>query len=299
MGHTTYSSSARTVRAITSGYGYKPAEQIFTNRSINDAMSPHGVGIREARDSEEHPNSLAIILGLDVTGSMGSVPHYLVKDGLPNIMERIIQAGIPDPQLLFMGIGDHEYDRSPLQIGQFESGDELLDKWLTEIYLEGGGGGNDGESYLLAWYFAAYHTATDCFEQRNQKGLLFTVGDEPCLPSVPSRFLEQMMGPGQYEDFSAAALYDKACEKYHVFHINICETSSGSRMMVGDGWSQLLKNNLIMAQNRSAVADLIADKVLEVVGAQGQGSQAPKEQEIGIASGSKTDAASDPEEEIL
>ena len=48
------------------------------------------------------------ILALDVTGSMGSIPHYLVKDGLPNIMDGLIKKGIADPQVLFMGIGDHE-----------------------------------------------------------------------------------------------------------------------------------------------------------------------------------------------
>lgn len=128
MGSGKYSMSSRSERAISEGYMHKSSAEIFKAREINNAMSPFGVKLRESRDSDEHPESLAIILGLDVTGSMGSVPHFLVKKGLPNIMQSIIDSGIHHPQLLFMGIGDHECDEAPLQIGQFESSDELLDK---------------------------------------------------------------------------------------------------------------------------------------------------------------------------
>ncbi len=132
MGGGMYSCSSRSIRASSLGYDTKPVSEIFTAKSRNSAMNPNGIKVREARDSKEHPNSLAIMLALDVTGSMGSIPHYLVKNGLPNIMEEIIKAGIKDPQMLFVGIGDHECDNAPLQIGQFESSDDLLDKWLTD-----------------------------------------------------------------------------------------------------------------------------------------------------------------------
>src|ERR1700690_3760507 len=136
MGSGGYSTSDRTLRAASMGFHTKPTSEIFKEKTINTAMNPSGVKIRESRDSKEHPNSLAIILALDVTGSMGSIPHHLVKDGLPSVMEDIIKAGIKDPQVLFLGIGDHECDNFPLQVSQFESSDELLDKWLTTIYLE-------------------------------------------------------------------------------------------------------------------------------------------------------------------
>ena len=221
-------------------------------------MSPFGVGIRESRDSEEHPNSLAIIIALDVTGSMGSVPHYLVKEGLPHIVEHIINAGILDPQILFLGIGDHVVDSAPLQVGQFESSDELLDKWLTDVYLEGGGGGNEGESYMLAWYFAAKHTSIDCLEKRNKKGFLFTIGDEPVLDSISQHNLNEIMGKGQYEKFMSNELYDKASQKYHAYHLHIKETASGSRQEVINGWKQMLSDHAIIVDQRNQVADIIA-----------------------------------------
>jgi hypothetical protein len=263
MGGGGYSISSRTLRTESLGYATKSTQEIFQSKSINSSMSPYGVVLRESRDSIEHPESMSIILGLDVTGSMGSVPHFLVKEGLPAIMGRIIDSGIKDPQLLFLGIGDHECDRSPLQVAQFESSDELLDKWLTDVYLEGGGGGNEGESYLLAWYFAGYHTSIDCFEKRGQKGFLFTIGDEPTLKRVPKDKVKGLMGDGQYEDFSYDKLLEKAQEQYHVFHLHIKQTNAGSRQSTIDGWKQILGDNLIVVENRNDVSKVISDTILK------------------------------------
>jgi hypothetical protein len=261
MGSGSYSTASRSVRSESLGYTTKSAQEIFVSRSINSAMNPYGVGIRESCDSIEHPNSVAIIIGLDVTGSMGTVPHFLIKNGLPTMMDSIIKKGIPDPQVLFMGIGDHECDQAPLQVGQFESSDELMDKWLTDLWLEGKGGGNDGESYMLPWYFAAKHTKIDCYERRKQKGYLFTIGDEPVLPLVPANFLKSLIGDGQYENYESSKLLLMAMEKYNVYHIHIKETSSGSRQYVVDGWKQLIQDNLLIADKKDYVADIIADTI--------------------------------------
>lgn len=223
MGGTRYDLGARLSRAEAAGYGKKSASEIFTQNSLHmahESMNPNGITFREARDSEVHPNTVPIILGLDVTGSMGHIPHELIKDGLPKLMGGIIQGGVPDPALLFLGIGDHECDRFPLQVGQFESGDEELDMWLTRTYIEGGGGGNAGESYLLAWYFAAFHTKTDAFEKRGQKGLLFTVGDEPGLKTLPASAIKEIMGQGQ-QTYTHLELLAEAQKKYDVYHISV------------------------------------------------------------------------------
>jgi hypothetical protein len=259
MGWGSYSVDNRTSRATSLGYDTKSTYEIFTQRQINNAMNPHGVTLRESRDNADHPNSLAIIIALDVTGSMGSVPHHLVKDGLPLIMGDIIQRATPDPQVLFLAIGDHECDSAPLQVGQFESSDELLDKWLTDVYIESGGGGNAGESYLLAWYFAAFHTATDCIEKRNQKGFLFTIGDEPTLKKISGKVLKNIMGDGQYSDVPANVLLDEARKMYNVYHLHIRETGAGSRVETVDGWKQLMGDNLIVINKHEDVAKTIAD----------------------------------------
>ena len=268
MGHTAYSSATLSSTISDRGYDTKSTREIFTETSINNAMSPYNMGIRESRDSKEHPESLAIILALDVTGSMGSVPHFIVKNGLLNIMDGIIGRGVLHPQILFSGIGDHECgDHAPLQLGQFESGDDLLVHWLENLFLEGGGGGNDGESYMLAWYMAAKHTAIDCFEKRNQKGFLFTIGDEPVLPNIPANALKGIMGEGQFENFKSVELLNMAREKYNVFHLHIRnQTSNGQRMEVMDGWKQIMGENLLIVERQEEVANAIVNIVTANIG---------------------------------
>lgn len=268
MGHGAYSYSDRMSRATTAGYTTKSANEIFTQRNVNNAMSPVGITLRESRDSADHPTSIPIILGLDVTGSMGSIPHFLVKEGLPALMDKIIKAGLADPQVLFMGLGDHECDRSPLQVGQFESSDPLLDEWLTKLWIEGGGGGNAGESYLLAWFFASRYTETDHLMKRGKKGILFTVGDEPTLKNLPAHVQKGIMGQGQYSDLTAAELLDKAREKYEVFHLHLLQGSNGNSQSCKDSWKQLLGDNVLYVQRKEDIAQIIADKVVEVVKAQ-------------------------------
>ena len=289
MGHGSYSVSSRTTRADSLGYATKSSSELFKSRSVNNAMDPNGIDIRESCDSEEHPNSVAIVLALDVTGSMGSIPHHLVKEGLPEVMEGIIQRGVKSPQVLFLGIGDHECDDAPPQVGQFESSDELLDKWLTDIWLEGRGGGNDGESYMLAWYFAAKHTAIDCFTKRQKKGFLFTVGDEPVLPELPRKALSKIMGEGQHETVTSLELLDKARERYEVYHLHVRQGTNGRRQDVMDGWKQLMGDGLVLVDNYRDIPRIIAEKV-------GQGQD--REQVAPVETPAETSAES-PVEEML
>jgi len=261
MGKGSYSYDSRMTRATASGVMTNSLKDNFKSKSVTREMTSVGLEYRESRDSDEHPNSVAIIVALDVTGSMGAVPDHMIKEGLPNMMDEIIKSGTPDPQVLFMGIGDHECDRSPLQVGQFESSDELLDKWLQDTYLEGGGGGNRGESYMLAWYFAARHTKIDCFEKREEKGFLFTIGDEPVLQSVPGTALNTIMGKGQYGDLTSVELLEEARKLYHVYHIHISETYSGGRKFVQDEWKQMMGDNCVIVQSSDHVSGIIASIV--------------------------------------
>lgn len=262
MGYGTYSFDDRTVRATNSGFYTKTVHEV-TAHKMDSEMNPMGVKIRESRDSQEHPNTVSVLLALDLTGSMYDVPEYLVRDGLPHTIEKLMQGGISDPQLLFIGVGDHEYDRAPLQVGQFESSDELLDKWLTKVWLEGRGGGNEGESYLLAWYFGAYHTALDSLEKRGKKGYLITIGDEPTLKNIPGSALDKLMGGQHNNNYSAIELLKKAQEKYNVYHIHVTDTSRGADPEIIGGWKQLIGDNLTVLDNHKLVAATISKIIVE------------------------------------
>jgi hypothetical protein len=261
MGGTKYNIDDRILRAKSAGYGSKAVNDIFVQnkeRKAHDSMNPNGVTFREARDSEVHLNSLPIILGLDVTGSMGHIPHDLVKEGLPKLMGGIIEGGVPDAALLFLGIGDHECDGYPLQVGQFESGDKELDMWLTRTYIESGGGGNAGESYLLAWYFAAFHTRTDAFEKRGQKGLLFTVGDEPNLKVLPASAIKEIMGSGE-QSYTDLELLPEVKKRYEVYHISVLH--SGRAQSAEIGWKEVLGENCISVEDYKTIPDVIKNIV--------------------------------------
>ena len=242
--------------------GAMSLNQTFKEVQMKETMNPYGVELRECRDSADHPLTKPFIIALDVTGSMGSIPHYLMQNGLPKIMGNIVQKGIKDPQLLFMGIGDHECDESPLQVGQFESTDELMDKWLQDVYLEGGGGANDGESYLLAWHFAGFHTVLDCYKERGEKGVLITIGDEKCLPRIPQKEIKRITGEAGQKDFTADELLEIASETYECYHINVMAGYSGSRTDVVDQWRQLMSDHLVLVDTKEEIADAISTIVI-------------------------------------
>jgi hypothetical protein len=278
MGYGTYSSVTRSARAASLNYATASQEELFTQKSLTLEMNPMNVGIRESRDSDAHPVSVPIIINLDVTGSMGNVPHQLVKDGLPTIMETIIEAGIEHPQVLFAAVGDHTCDQAPYQISQFESDDELLDKWLTDVYLEGNGGGNTGESYLLAWYAAAHHTSHDHMDKRGKKGYLFTIGDEPTLQSVGTTSIRRIFGgqgSGSEVNYSAQELLEAARENYHVHHLHITETGAGRNTNTQSGWKSLMGDeNVTLVQSHTHVASTIA-KIVTDIELQGAAQTAP------------------------
>lgn len=261
-GGSRYSVNLRAARATNSGYHTKSPDDIFEQnkkKKIHESMNPKIAKLREARDSELHPNTVPIILAPDVTGSMGKIPHELVKDGLPTLISSIIERGIESPALLFLPIGDHKSDKYPLQVGQFESGDSELDTWLTRTYIESGGGGNGGESYLLAWYFAARHTVTDAWEKRKQKGFLFTIGDEPCHSNVPANAISDLMGDS-IKAFDAVDILKEAREKWHVYHIHTSDGSYGNDPV--EGWKKVLGENCIVVDRYTDIPKTISDIVV-------------------------------------
>jgi hypothetical protein len=248
-------------------YSTKSTTQIFSSQTLDNDMSPKDVKFRESRDSDVHPNSVAIAVFLDETGSMGKIPEILVREKLGTLMTTLIAHGVPDAHVMFGGIGDHYADSSPLQVGQYEAGTDELNKWLTKIYLEGNGGGQNKESYPLAWLFAGRHTSIDCFEKRDEKGFLFTIGDESYHPTLEAAKLKELLGYDFSEDISAETLLSEAQRMYNVFHLHIRETSTGSKQSIIDSWKKLLGERVIVVEDFNSVAEIIASTVAVVLGA--------------------------------
>lgn len=242
MGSSTYCVQDRQTRAVSQGFYQQSVEQTFSSRSMPESMNPKKITIREARDSENHPESFPIIICLDVTGSMDTVPAHLIKDGLPTLVTDLMERGITSPAILFMAVGDHKCDAAPLQVGQFESGDAELDHWLTTVWLEHGGGGNGGESYFLPWWFAANRCVTDHWDKRKKQGLLITIGDEPCHSNIHRDDLERIFGNGEYpSSITSQKLLEAAQEKWYCVHINLGFMGNGRSSQTKQSWTELMK----------------------------------------------------------
>jgi len=263
MGYTKWSGDA--YAHLRASYANKSSDDIFINnskRSVAEAMNPLGLAFRESRDSEAHPNSLAIAVFLDVTGSMGHIPEQLIRHKLGSLMDTLIDHGVEDPQVLFSAIGDQFSDRVPLQVGQFESGAQELSACLSSIFIEKGGGGQNMESYLLAWLVAGRHTSIDCFEKRGRRGFLFTIGDEKSWDRVEPAQLKAIMGyPEGYGSIRAEEVLAQAQRMYHVFHIHVNETGYRDNPEIIGYWRDLLGERLLILDDHNALAELLASTV--------------------------------------
>lgn len=253
--------TTRAYAASTSIRSTQSREQIFTRRHINEALDPAKVVLRESRDSENNPNSTAIIIGLDVTGSMGVIAEKLAKGKLGKLMEGIFERRpVADPQIMVMGIGDIHCDRAPLQVSQFEV-DIKIDESLQNVFLEGGGGGNDSESYDLPWYFAASRTSTDCFEKRGKKGYLITIGDEmPPTEKISKAQFESVFGKTQDIPSSQSEALEAAQKTFDVFHV-IVEQGNYARGARGQhvigAWRELLGSRAIPLDNWENITEVM------------------------------------------
>lgn len=261
-------------RAFTSSTVGKSTDEIYTSRSIHKNLNPFGVKSRESRDSADNPNSTPLIVGIDVTGSMGMIADTLAREGLGTLFTGILERKpISDPHVMFMAVGDANCDRAPLQVSQFEADKRIIEQ-LTQIYIEHGGGGNNFESYNLPWYFAAMHTVHDSMEKRGKRGYLFTVGDEEAPHPLTKAQIKTFIGDTLEADLSTRELLQLAQRSYEVFHIIIEEGDYArrARAKVVDSWKDLLGQHVICLADHKKLAETIVSAIEVVEGSDAHAS---------------------------
>lgn len=237
------------------------AQELYRSRSLSPVLDPKNV-IRECCDSEEHPNTIPVILALDVTGSMGNTAVEVAKK-LNEIMTNLYEE-VPDVQFMIMGIGDLYCDEAPIQASQFES-DIRIAEQLDKIYFEGGGGGNGYESYTAAWYFGLYHTKLDCWK-RGKKGIIITMGDEPLNPYLPFRDLTIATGDTLEADVNTDNLYNEVIEKFDVYHLGVAEKGNcyfRYRDRVVESFKKYFDNEHFKEVSLDNLATVIANIIIE------------------------------------
>lgn len=216
-------------------------QDFYTQTNIHKDLNPYKV-VRECCDSEEHPNTIPVIIGLDVTGSMGRA-CVKTAQSLNTIITSLYDK-FNDIEFMIMGIGDLAYDHAPIQASQFES-DVRIAEHLDKVYMEHGGGGNGFESYTAAWYFGLHHTKLDCWK-RGKKGIIITMGDEPLNPYLPKYPLEKITGDNLEADVETKDLYELTKEKFDIYHIaidDIDDCYQGYKSRVDKTFKDVLKED--------------------------------------------------------
>lgn len=255
---------ARTYRTFSDSVKSKSTNEIYSSK-LNKNLDPKGVGMRESRDSADNPESTPVIIAIDVTGSMGMIADVIAREGLGTLFTSILdRKPITDPHVMFMGIGDANFDSAPLQVSQFEADKRIIEQ-LTQIWLEHGGGGNNFESYNLPWYFAANHTVHDSYLKRAKRGYLFTVGDEESPAALTKEQIKRFIGDDVERNITPLESLESAQRSYDVFHVVIKEGSHARHHLdrVMSSWMPLLGQHLIPLADHTKLAETIVS-VIEV-----------------------------------
>jgi hypothetical protein len=130
----------------------------------------------------------------------------------------------------------------------------------------------DDEDNILrwCWYFAANHTDIDSFNKRNEKGILFTVGDEMPTPALKPDHIETIFGyRPERQEFTAQDLYREVSRKYEVYHLIIaegthCQYSCGHTLEdVTNAWRKLIGRKALVLESWEDLPETIIS-VLEV-----------------------------------
>lgn len=258
-----YDSITGTVTAV-SGKSSFSAQDMYKSRRLEECLNPRKV-LRECCDSTEHPETIPVILALDVTGSMGETAVEVAKN-INAVMTRMYKE-VKDIEFMIMGIGDLACDHAPIQISQFES-DIRIAEQLDKVYFEFGGGGNSYESYTAAWYMGARHCKLDCWN-RGKRGIIITMGDEQLNPYLPKADLIDATGDELQADIETKDLYEEVIKKFDVYHIDVDHRWSRDPEITPT-WRAYLDEDHYKSVKTNDVTNTIVDIILKAVANAGE-----------------------------
>ena len=179
------------------------------------------------------------------------------KKYLGNYYPAILVGAVDD----FNAMRPYPNSEGCLQVSQFESGLEL-DDHLTNLWLTGYGGGSYEESYDLALYFFARHTATDHWDKRGGKGYLFIIGDEKPYPAVYADQLKAVIGDTIQGDIPFGDIIKEVQKRWNVFFITPNMTHYYDDPALQKEWLRFLpQQNVLKLEEPEKICELIASCV--------------------------------------
>ena len=117
---------------------------------------------------------------------------------------------------------------------------------------------------MLAWLFASRIVQTDAWDKRQEKGFLFTIGDEQNHPRLPKSVLRDIFGDeianGMFDGdvVTSAELLRDAQEKWHVYHLNCTHRTTGDSAY----WRGLLGENAIDVEDHTRIPEIIGQIIM-------------------------------------
>lgn len=261
VSHRAMTANSLGVPVATVDFAYSQEAQI--TKKIHPNLDPLRInrkpaGILESRDSAEHPESNAVFVGFDVTGS-NYQNAIAAQKKLPNLME-LLHKYLSDPQVLVAANDDYNYvGRNCIQISDYES-DIRIDEHIRNVWLTNQGGGNMGESYDLMLYAAARKTVLDCFEKRNRKGYYFMYADEPIFGQVDRAQVNDVFGDSIGTDIPIADMIAELKTHYNPF---ILWPANSSYFNARDQYTKLFGEDCVYTLQHP---DLICEMIGSLVG---------------------------------
>ncbi len=165
------------------GFNYKSAKAAYdptAGRGYSSSSSKKNVSKKVADlvpTGIKTKSPSPVVIAVDVTGSMKEWPG-IIFEKLP-LVDLGLKEYLDKPEISFIAVGDANSDEYPLQVQEFASGTNLVDR-LNKLVIEGGGGGQIKESYDLAALYAAHNVEMP----KAAKPIFIFLGDEGLYPLV-------------------------------------------------------------------------------------------------------------------
>ena len=113
-------------------------EQIFSGNTVQDKYNPKFINMRESCDSEDSPLSTPIIIGFDVTGSMGYLAAEIAKNSLNKTITQLYEKQpVTNPHVMCAAVTEPIADDG-LQVTQFEADIRVIEQLLDLKVCFGG-----------------------------------------------------------------------------------------------------------------------------------------------------------------
>lgn len=191
----------------------RKAYDAHVGRSYSDAVNT-GKDAKKLVVAEAKTESRApVVIAIDVTGSMGQWPITIFSK-LPYLEHEMKEYLGEDAEISFCAIGDVYSDKYALQVQNFVKGSGLS-KSLTELVIEGGGGGTAHESYDMGAYYYARH----CEMPNAEKPIFIFIGDEGLYDTISPDAAKKYCGDTDLKSLTTHKIIGELKRKFSVYCI--------------------------------------------------------------------------------